>query len=442
MTARSGVPAAATGILLAIALIVPVATAAQPPAPGAGWDPSRLERWLGVVDRHVPGEIDSALLDAAGWSRDELHELWIDAQVLLRAVANPLENRFRVPSLAPDVAVARRRRGLDSRVEVRLGPADLKRLGNLAARVRAQGLNLLLRRAVLVHTDVVTLTPDRIATDTGPRSMNAPLWMFIGDGRGVGAEAVSAHWDLARMLVAAGLPAPQHDVWVRDWYRATLAVAQRAEKFDSIHLRHARQVLPDDPVVLFFAGCEHEAFASPLFQEFARPHRRNGRRPGFGDAEDEADRAAALFRRALAGDASLTEARLRLGRVLSLRGRGDEAVRELSQALRQTDDPLVEYYGALFLGAAHEATGADAPARLAYERAAALVPHAPAAHLALARLAQRRGDRAAQVASLDRALTLPATSANDPWWAYRAAQGRHGPEWLDAVRRRWSQGAP
>lgn len=441
MTARPLVWAAARLVAVA-ALVGPAPTAAQPPARPDGWDAGRLEHWLGVVDRHVPGEIDSALLEAAGWTRDELHELWIETQVLLRAVAEPQEDRFRVLPLDPDAAIARRRRGLDPRVEMRFGPADLPRLGALAARVRTSGPNHVVRRAALVHTDVATLTPDRIPAPTGALSMSAPRRRSISDGRGGGAEVMSEHWDLARMLVAAVRPAPEQDSWVRDWYRATLAASQHDDFFDSIHLRHALRVFPDDPVILFLAGCEHEAFASPLFQEFARPLRRANLRPGFGGAGAELDRAAALFRRALEGDGAFDEARLRLGRVLSLQGRADDAVRELSHVLRDTDDPLVEYYAALFLGAAHESAGNAAPARLAYQRAATLVPHAPAAHLALARLAQRRGDRAAQVASLDRALATADTDDNDPWWAYRASQGRHGPTWLDRVRRTWSQGAP
>jgi hypothetical protein len=442
MASRPGVTTAVARLALAVALVAPALAYAQPAAGRTGWDAGRLERWLDVVDRHVPGDIDSALLDATSWPRDDLHELWIEAQVLLRAVADPHENRFRIQALDPDVTSARRRRGLDPRVEMRFGPDDLKRLAGLAARVRTAGLNHVLRRAALVHTDVATLTPGRIPAPTGPISMSTPMRRSISDGRGAGAEVVSAHWDLARMLVAAVLPAPQQDRWVRDWYRATLAVAQRTESFDSIHLRHAQRLFPDDPVILFLAGCEHEAFAAPLFQEFARPLRRLGLRTGFDGAGDELDRAAALFRRALDGDPAYHEAKLHLGRVLSLRGHADAAVRELSQALRDTDDPLVEYYAALFLGAAHESAGSAAPAALAYERAAALVPHAPSPHLALARLAQRRGDRAAQVASLDRAVAIGDTALNDPWWAYRASQGRHGPVWLDTVRRTWSEGTP
>lgn len=424
---------------LAVVLVAAPAAAAQR-ADRDGWDVTRLTTWLRVVETHVPGQIDGALIAATAWTRDDLQLLWIDIQVLLLLVGRPGDTRFRVVPLVPRAGFPG---AADTRVTVRFSPAQRAIVDDLADRIRASGVNAVVKRAALVHTDVATLTPDRIAVSNGPVSMDAPLRMMIGDGQSAGAEAVSTHWDLARMLVASVSPAPGRDPWVRDWYRATLALGQQVESFDSLHLGHALRLFPDDPGILFLAGCQHEAFAAPLMQEFARGFRGSRLRPDIEDEGAELRRAERLFRQALASDPAHHEARLRLGRVLAVTGRHEAAVVELRRALLDTDDRELQYFAALFLGAAHEGTGDAGAAEAAYLRAAELAPQAPAPHLALARLAQRAGDRRGLEDRLSRALAPP-TGPDDtePWWAYRAAQGRAAAAQLDEVRRTWARSAP
>lgn len=75
------------------------------------------------------------------------------------------------------------------------------------------------------------------------------------------------------------------------------------------------------------------------------------------------DAADQRYRKALAADPSCVEARLRLGRVLFLRGRRDEALVELQRALSEAQEPHIAYLAALFAGRLHERR-AEARARV------------------------------------------------------------------------------
>ncbi|MFN5524421.1 MAG: hypothetical protein ACK5AT_19395, partial [Bradyrhizobium sp.] len=41
----------------------------------ADFDAALLDRWLTAVERHTPGDVDGALLEAAGWSNAEIDRL-------------------------------------------------------------------------------------------------------------------------------------------------------------------------------------------------------------------------------------------------------------------------------------------------------------------------------------------------------------------------------
>lgn len=407
------------------------------------WDTALLERWLAVADAHAPGAADDALRDGARWTVDELRQLWIDVQVLWVLVDTPIDERG-------DLRTATVRR-LDfatrpTWVKVAPGRAANAALKLLVARVDEIGANVALRRGALVHTDVALLVPDRVDAGSSPMPAGAPQVVYVGDGQNAGAEAISLHWTLARLLIGQLKPTPGQDLWARNWYRAILGQYQQIGSFDSTVLRPALQLFPDDAQILLLAGCHREAMASPLFQEFARPYRMLNIRartigalsPGIARRGDELEAAERYFRRALRSDPTLFEARIRLGRVLSERGRHDDAATELRAALQAPLEPMLEYYAALYLGAALEGRGDASGAVEAYTRAAGLAPEAPVPQLALARLAQLRGDRQGQLAHLSRALA-PSGDPQDAWWSYRAAQARNAAAWLDEVRRTWDR---
>ncbi len=70
----------------------------------------------------------------------------------------------------------------------------------------------------------------------------------------------------------------------------------------------------------------------------------------------ELRRSEQLYKRALEADPALVEARIRLGRVLGLRGRHEEAVAQLQQGLSATET-LLQYHAHLFLAAELDALG-------------------------------------------------------------------------------------
>jgi len=403
-----------------------------------GWQSSLLEQWLSAVERHDPGEPDTPLLAAAGWSSDDLHKLWIDVQVLFDIVKNPQHSRFRVQGLAYEATAS-----LRNSTTYTFKPPDRAILDAFAKRVHAAGVNVVLRRAILLHTDSVWLAPDVVAASGGDRTARAPVKMLVGDGNSAGMEGLSLHWELARLAASAVTPDPRADPFVRDWYRATIAFGQSFESFDSAQLEHGLRLFPDDPQLLLMAGCEREAFASPLFQAFARAMNSRFMRVPFGSASGELEAAERFYRRAIEADGELGEAHVRLGRVLGLRGRHADASAALRGAVERGLDPVLEYYAMLFLAEVHESLGQLDSARAAYRRAADLTPGARIPHLQLARVARELGDADAVHESLQRALEPGADDkAIEPWWRYRSAQGRHAEEWLNHVRRSWGEPPP
>ena len=416
---------------------VPVATPrATQSTPADGL--TLIAAWVAAVEAHVPGELDPGLLGVAALSSEELRRVWGDVQVLVDLVLHPTHTKFTLRPLDYDGALQ------SGFVPDRTFSAEERiQMDALAARLRTLGMNAVLRRSAMLHTDVIVLAPQVAATSAGATSMRAPVWMFIGDGGSLGIESVTLHWQIARRSVAAMTPDPRLEPFARDWYRATLALEQGGELFDGNHLSMALRLFPDDPQILLFAGCQHEAFAAPLFQAFAGTRRAPGQNAGIRSPAAELAEAERYFRRALAGDATLVEARIRLGRVLGQRGQAADAVRELTRAFDAPLEPVLEYYAQLFVGAEHHAARRWAEARAAFARAAALMPRARVAQLALAQVAREQGEPAVVTASLARALVdLPDDQLSDPWWAYRRAQGRHAEALLGRVRRTATRGTP
>lgn len=404
-----------------------------------GWDPTLLQQWVEAVEQHVPGASDRTLEVASHWSSDNVRQLWVDVQVLLAVVAKPTDTKFQVapmdegPALSASYFLRRSARRPPLRI-ITFQTAERQHLDDLAARARRLGARATLKRGVIVHTDLATMAADVTDAATSGSPARAPVKMLVGDGDSLGVASLSRHWDLARMLVSKLAQEPVQDPFARDWYRATIALGQSVEWFDGTQLAHGLQAFPNDPVLNLLAGCQHEAFASPLFQAFSRAYRRAPRTPGIGPAWSELDEAERFFRRALAADERAAETRVRLGHVLTLKGRHADAVKELELATSARLDPIMAYHTALFLGQTKEALGDVPAARASYQRAVQLVPEARIAPLALARLAHERGDRGGQVEWLERAIAPANGDTADPWWAYRHAQGRQSAAWMNALR--------
>jgi tetratricopeptide (TPR) repeat protein len=188
----------------------------------------------------------------------------------------------------------------------------------------------------------------------------------------------------------------------------------------------ALELFPNDPEILFFVATAHEGSAGVRTQAVMRSLK--GPRDVSFDVQDEGAelrRAEQLYKRALEHNPTLIEARIRLGRVLGLRGRHKEAVEQLRLGLT-TDAPLLQFYAHLFLGAEFEALGNGPEARQSYERATALQPTAQSPLFGLSRAAERAGDTVAAREAIARVLKLSENEFEraDPWWVYEVVQAR------------------
>jgi len=142
-----------------------------------------------------------------------------------------------------------------------------------------------------------------------------------------------------------------------------------------------------------------------------------------GPYGEDAAKAERAFRRALALDPTLVEARVRLGRVLWFVDRRDEAERELAQAAREAASArawTLAYLANLFIGQLNEEREQLDAARAVYEEAMRLYPTGQVARLALGRLLVATGREAdgwnTTLAALDSKAweRLPP----DPWRSY------------------------
>jgi tetratricopeptide (TPR) repeat protein len=198
-------------------------------------------------------------------------------------------------------------------------------------------------------------------------------------------------------------------------------------------------------VLLMLGGSVHEGLASARVQAFVKsaivP---KGVVLRVDSSRSELGRAESLFRRALTIDPRTLEARVRLGRVLSLQEKYADALTELRR-LDASAPPLLQYYASLFAGDAAEGLGSADEARAAYERAATLYPRAQAPRFALSQLATSSGDPTRATGALEPVLSAEPDPplADDPFWTYHTAAGRDAEAWLgEAFRTLAIEGAP
>ena len=383
-----------------------------------------MEHWVAAVEHHLPGALDPPAVEVASWSNADLQTLWIDVWTLAELMREPRTTRFAI-----------RPEGQRTERQVYYTPNELKRMREFARDTAAAiDRDDLLRRGAILHADIamtVAAVPDPIASANAFAPEHVTL--RIGDGQGLDLGQTAIHWEFGHML----LDRVPRDATVRLWYRATSAWMQQHENHDLGHIERGRKIFPDDPDLLFLAGCLHETLASARIQAALRsmPVPR-GFTPAVGSARSELHDAEGRLRQALEARADFAEARLHLGRVLDLLGDHQAAIRELEQAAPALTDESLAYDGSLFLGAAYEGAGRLDDARSAYDRAAGRFPDAQSPLLALAELARRRGDRAAALAAMNRMFALrDPIDRDDPFWRYLVSQGRRADEWLDELRR-------
>ena len=257
-----------------------------------------------------------------------------------------------------------------------------------------------MRIAALVHTE--SAIGLRGGDDT-------PEWRYqIGVARAYAEK-------LASRDRGAGFP--------RKWWLLVTAYLQgefalaSAKEFEE----WAHDSVGDDPELLLAIGATQEMGWTG--------HEADADFPFNGDLK-EAERA---YRHALAVQPDLVEARLRLGRVLTLRGDTGGAVRLLAE-IDERAEREYRYLARMFEGDAFERMGNDAEAERRYLAATALLPEAQSAHLGLAQVRHKRGARAEAAESVratTQTKTVPDTS--EPWFRYSSGLARHTSRYLEEL---------
>jgi tetratricopeptide (TPR) repeat protein len=186
----------------------------------------------------------------------------------------------------------------------------------------------------------------------------------------------------------------------------------------------------DDAELLTVLGMALEV--GPSMRDYALPP--GARRPAYARAgfsvegtgsrgewrplpESSLGEAEAAFRRALASDPGLGEARLRLGRVRLLQGRAAEAIPVLQQVAREDGSFRRRYLARLFEARAHEKRGDAEAAVRAYRAAVAIEPEGQSAWIGLGRALDLLERREEAEEAFVTALGLD-RKRGDPWWAY------------------------
>jgi tetratricopeptide (TPR) repeat protein len=391
-------------VLLIVATVgafaAPIARAAAPKLDAK--DVVVLERWTRAVGAHVPGHVDEPLSNVAALTYDDRRRLDDALGVFFDAMI-----RGRIDTS----------NGADTRAS---------QLGMDAA--RAPGANAFLERAALLHADAIVFAARLSSPSFDPRDTggDVPL-VSASDGEYEGMSRPSWHGKFARELLDRIAPAPAADPFVGRWYHAMIAYLFSGTRYGeaSPFLQRAATLLPNDARILFDRACLSEALGAPHIQAVVQDVQRSGTRlVAIGEREANGD-AERLFRRALDIDGSLVEARMRLGRLLLIRGRDAEAAAELARAVAAARDPSVAYLAHLLAARADERLGRLDDATAHAEAALALFPGAQSALVAKSHVALQRADAAGALEPISRLARRDSrVPPRDPWSEYYLGAGR------------------
>ena len=204
-----------------------------------------------------------------------------------------------------------------------------------------------------------------------------------------------------------------------------------------------RERYPEEPRFLLARGSLLESqgtlnlqFSLPTDLAPGSPSRRDAVKAQAFAGRDQMVQAESCYRRALAADPALFEARVRLGHVLHRLGEPGKAVPELERVLAAPDaERPLQYLAWLFLGATREAEGKPRDAVSAYQAAVALLPDGQAAYVALSHALHRLGEQTASREALREGLArAPRRRDQDPWRNYPWGQSTEADERLQALR--------
>ena len=409
---------------------------------------ARLVAWTNAVMEHTPGRVDGPVAMVRRWTFAERIDLNPAMQMFLDALTTAR------PSAVPKKSADPPR------------PAD--RVRSLAeAAFHSMGVTTFLERAAVLHGDAAMAAPRESSrapgSTPGPKRGNPapragakpdPPLLYrartLVDTDGEVRDEVPRDWNwtFARSLLEPQMFKRAEAAWPRafvtQWYHATAAFMLRNGLYSDarMHLQNAAAVLGDDPLVLFDRACLAEIHGLPIVQnvlterDIVMLRRREARRAENGGEmanvvgvpllETTNTEAERLFRRTLAAAPSFVEARVRLARLLLLRGHRGEALDEAEAALRAAPERTVRFYADMIAGRASRMLGRNEAAAAHFSEAVALFPDAQSALLAASHLSMTRAHADAALAALDRLSKLDdeAPFDRDPWWSYRWCAGR------------------
>ena len=206
---------------------------------------------------------------------------------------------------------------------------------------------------------------------------------------------------------------------LRTWYlmweafRQGFSMAGDAPLSD--HLAEGLSAFPQDADMLLSAGARHELVWWGVPQNPQRDPDGSSRA-----AQNSLNEARRYFRKSVDANPKAIEARIRLGRVLTLLGDFDAAGEQLTGS-SQSGQPAFEYLRLLFLGDLRERQNDPAGAMVSYEEAIGLTPSPQSARLAAAQVSHFMGRRSDAARVATQAMNTK-RDENDPWWGYQRGQ--------------------
>lgn len=377
-------------------------------------------RWTDYVLDHAPGAGDAAVTAVAAWPSDDVRNLLVELASIRLILKDPDTKFFPLPV---DFE------GKNGPLEIGYTRGEHATLLQAAERIKARRLSAVdfITRAIVLHSDIAIL-----GNGTGNMLRTA-------DGSRMEADFRRAdHWAMSRGLAQLLDKRAGRDADLAFWYQATVTWMAGVEIWNAAHVNASIARFDNDASLQFLAGCLHEKLASSATQAaIASSRLPPGVTLDVDSPADELKEATARLRRAVVLDPRHVEARIRLGRALTLTGRGGAAIDELRAALRLTKEPEQNYFAQIFLGAAFESVNNAESAQTAYRAAATLFPRAQVPRLALSQLAALSGDRTESRSAIEPLLAAKdGESQADPWWTYYPSCGRHAADLLDQARRR------